>query len=174
VAFAGPYPGKIIPVEPKDQAILCQRDAFPCAVGEVAIDVALTRRLGVGLIGGEGIILEKRRGTGTAFMHTGGTPAPTASGAGETLQVDTGCLVAFDSTIACDIQSAGGIETALVGGEGLFFASVTGPGRVGLQTLPFSRLADRVHAADKADVAEIKRDLGGMLGGWGSLIGGDR
>jgi uncharacterized protein (TIGR00266 family) len=174
VAFAGPYPGKIVPIELKGQTVLCQRDAFLCAVGDVDVDVALTKRLGAGFFGGEGFILEKVAGSGTVFVHSGGTTVALTLAAGEKLKVDTGCLVAFDPTVDYDIQSVGGIKTMLFGGEGLFFASLTGPGRVWLQTLPFSRLADRIHAAYKADVGETKRDLGGMLGGLGDLIGGDR
>lgn len=174
VAFAGPYPGKIVPISLAGQALLCQRDAFLCASGEIDISVALTRRLGAGFFGGEGFILEKLEGTGQVFLHSGGTIIAQTLAAGERLKVDTGCLVAFDPTVDYDIQSVGGIKTSLFGGEGLFFASLTGPGRIWLQTLPFSRLADRIHAAYKGDREDVKRDLGGMLGGLGDLIGGDR
>jgi len=174
LAFAGPYPGKIIPVELKGQELMCQRDAFLCAVGEIDIDIALTRRLGAGFFGGEGFILERIKGNGTVFVHSGGTVVPIVLAAGEKLKVDTGCLVGFDPTVDYDIQAVGGIKTALFGGEGLFFATMTGPGRVWLQTLPFSRLADRIHHAYRRDVEDTKRDLGGVLGGLGDLIGGDR
>lgn len=174
VAFAGPYPGKIVPLTLNGQSVLCQRDAFLCAVGNIDISVALTKRLGAGFFGGEGFILEKLEGTGQAFLHSGGTILERTLGAGERLKVDTGCLVAFDPGVDFDIQSVGGIKTSLFGGEGLFFASLTGPGRVWLQTLPFSRLADRIHAAYRGDREDVKRDLGGMLGGIGDLIGGDR
>jgi uncharacterized protein (AIM24 family) len=136
VAFAGPYPGKIIPVELRSQSILCQKDSFLCPVGEIDISIAFTRRLGAGFFGGEGFILQKLEGTGQAFLHSGGTVVP--------MQL------------------------------GLFFAALTGPGRVWLQTLPFSRLADRINAASGGDREDVKRDLGGMFGGIGDLIGGDR
>ena len=113
-------------------------------------------------------------GTGKLFIHSGGTIVAMQLGPGERLRVDTGCLVALDPTVDYDIVRVGGIKTSLFGGEGLFFASLTGPGRVWLQTLPFSRLADRIHAAFKGDREDVKRDLGGMLGGLGDLIGGDR
>jgi uncharacterized protein (TIGR00266 family) len=166
--------GKIDPVELKGQELMCQRDAFLCAVGEIDIDIALTRRLGAGFFGGEGFILEKIKGNGTVFVHSGGTVVPIVLAAGEKLKVDTGCLVAFDPTVDYDIQTVAGIKTALFGGEGLFFAAMAGPGRVWLQTLPFSRLADRIHHAYRRDVEDTKRDLGGVLGGLGDLIGGDR
>jgi uncharacterized protein (TIGR00266 family) len=174
VAFAGPYPGKIISMALSNQDVLCQKDAFLCALGSVDIDIAFTRRIGAGFFGGEGFILQRLSGTGQVFIHSGGTVVPITLAHGEKLKVDTGCLVAFDPTIDYDIVRVGGIRTSLFGGEGLFFAALTGPGRVWLQTLPFSRLADRVHAAYKADVGETKRDLGGTLGRLGDLIGGDR
>jgi uncharacterized protein (TIGR00266 family) len=174
VAFAGPYPGKIIPMELKGSQILCQKDAFLCAVGDIDISVAFTRRLGAGFFGGEGFILQKLEGTGLVFAHSGGTIVTMDLAQGERVKVDTGCLVAFQPTVDYDIIRVGGIKTSLFGGEGLFFASMTGPGRVWLQTLPFSRLADRVNAAQRGDKEDVKRDLGGMLGGLGDLIGGDR
>jgi uncharacterized protein (TIGR00266 family) len=172
VAFAGPYPGKIVSVPLRGQSLLCQKDAFLCAVGDVDISVALTRRLGAGFFGGEGFILQKLEGTGDVFLHSGGTIVPLQLAAGERLKVDTGCLVAFDPSVDYDIVRVGGIKTSLFGGEGLFFVNVTGPGRVWLQTLPFSRLADRIHAAYGADREDVKRDLGGTLGKLGDLIGG--
>jgi uncharacterized protein (TIGR00266 family) len=174
VAFAGPYPGKIIPVELRSQQLLCQKDSFLCAVGDVDISIAFTKRIGAGFFGGEGFILQKLEGTGQAFLHSGGTIVPMQLAPGERLKVDTGCLVAFDPTVDYDIVRVGGIKTSLFGGEGLFFAALTGPGRVWLQTLPFSRLADRINAAQRGDREDVKRDLGGMLGGLGGLIGGDR
>ena len=175
VAFAGPYPGKIIPLDiTRGQQILCQKDSFLCAVGEIDISIAFTRRIGAGFFGGEGFILQKLEGQGKVFMHSGGTILPLTLAPGERLKVDTGCLVALDSTVDYDIVRVGGIKTSLFGGEGLFFAALTGPGRVWLQTLPFSRLADRIHAAYKGDREDVKRDFGGMLGGLGDLIGGDR
>jgi uncharacterized protein (TIGR00266 family) len=174
VAFAGPYPGKIIPVDLRSQQLLCQKDSFLCALGDVDISIAFTKRLGAGFFGGEGFILQKLEGTGLTFLHSGGTIVPMTLTAGDRLKVDTGCLVAFDPTVDYDIIRVGGIKTSLFGGEGLFFASLVGPGRVWLQTLPFSRLADRINAAQRGDREDVKRDLGGMLGGLGDLIGGDR
>jgi uncharacterized protein (TIGR00266 family) len=174
VAFAGPYPGKIIQVDLKNTQLLCQKDSFLCAVGDIDLSIAFTKRIGAGFFGGEGFILQKMEGTGQLFIHSGGTIVPMELAAGERLKVDTGCLVALDPTIDYDIVRVGGIKTSLFGGEGLFFASLTGPGRIWLQTLPFSRLADRIHAAFKGDREDVKRDFGGMLGGIGDLIGGDK
>jgi len=174
VAFAGPYPGKIIEVELQNQQLLCQKDSFLCAVGPIDLSIAFTKRIGAGFFGGEGFILQKMEGTGKLFIHSGGTIVPMQLGPKERLKVDTGCLVALDPTVDYDIVRVGGIKTSLFGGEGLFFASLTGPGRVWLQTLPFSRLADRIHAAYQGDREDVKRDFGGMLGGLGDLIGGDR
>jgi uncharacterized protein (TIGR00266 family) len=173
VAFSGPYPGKIIRLPLQNSSILCQRDSFLCAAGAIDINIAFTKRLGAGFFGGEGFILQKLEGTGEVFVHSGGTILPMELGAGERLRVDTGCLVAFDPSVDYDIEFVGGIKTALFGGEGLFFATMTGPGRVWIQTLPFSRLADRILAASKADREEVKRDFGGTLGALGDLIGGD-
>ena len=175
VGFAGPYPGKIIDLDiTRGQQVLCQKDSFLCAVGDIDISIAFTRRIGAGFFGGEGFILQKLEGQGKVFMHSGGTILPLTLAAGERLRVDTGCMVALDGTVDYDIVRVGGIKTTLFGGEGLFFASLTGPGRVWLQTLPFSRLADRINAARGADKEDVKRDFGGMLGGLGDLIGGDR
>ena len=154
--------------------MLCQKDSFLCAVGDIDLSIAFTRRIGAGFFGGEGFILQKIEGQGKVFMHSGGTIVPMQLAAGEQLKVDTGCLVALDATVDYDIVRVGGIKTSLFGGEGLFFAALRGPGRVWLQTLPFSRLADRINAAKGADRGEVKRDLGGVLGGLGDLIGGDR
>lgn len=174
VAFAGPYPGKIIHVAMSGhQALLCQRDAFLCATGDIDISVAFTKRLGAGFFGGEGFILQKMTGTGELFIHSGGTIVPFDLKAGERLKVDTGCLVALDESVDYDIERVGGIRTSLFGGEGLFFASLTGPGRVWLQTLPFSRLAERIHTAYRGDKEDVKRDFGGALGKIGDLIGGE-
>ena len=175
VAFSAPYPGKILTLPLQNSAILCQRDSFLCAAGDIDINVEFTKRLGAGFFGGEGFILERLEGTGQAFIHSGGTIVPMELKAGEKLKVDTGCLVAFDPTVDYDIEMVGGIKTALFGGEGLFFASMTGPGRVWIQTLPFSRLADRVLSAFHGSKEEVRRgDLGGALGAIGDLIGGDR
>ena len=174
VAFSGPYPGKIVRFPLERSSMLCQRDAFLCAAGEVDIDIAFTKRLGAGFFGGEGFILQKIEGTGEVYIHSGGTILPMDLEAGEKLKVDTGCLVAFDPTVDYDIQFVGGIKTAIFGGEGLFFAQMTGPGRVWVQTLPFSRLADRIIAARRGDREDVKRDFGGAIGAIGNLIGGDR
>jgi uncharacterized protein (TIGR00266 family) len=174
VAFSAPYPGKILHFPLKGTSVLCQRDAFLCASGDVEINIAFTKRLGAGFFGGEGFILQRIEGTGEVFIHSGGTILPMELRPGERLRVDTGCLVAFDPTVEYDIQFVGGIKTAIFGGEGLFFASLTGPGRVWIQTLPFSRLADRVIAARGRDREDVKRDFGGTLGAIGDLIGGDR
>jgi uncharacterized protein (TIGR00266 family) len=173
VAFAGPYPGKIIHISLTDKPVLCQRDAFLCATGEIDFTVAFTRRLGAGFFGGEGFILQKMEGRGELFIHSGGTIVPFDLKPGERLRVDTGCLVAFDASVDYDITRVGGIKTSLFGGEGLFFASLTGPGRVWLQTLPFSRLAERIHNAYRSDREDVKRDFGGALGKIGDLIGGE-
>lgn len=154
--------------------MLCQRDAFLCASGDVDINIAFTKRLGAGFFGGEGFILQRLEGTGEVFIHSGGTVLEMTLKPGERLRVDTGCLVAFDPTVDYDIQMVGGIKTAIFGGEGLFFATVTGPGRIWIQTLPFSRLADRIMAARRGDREEVKRDFGGAIGALGDLIGGDR
>jgi uncharacterized protein (TIGR00266 family) len=174
VAFAGPHPGKIIPMQLTSQSVLCQSDAFLCAKGDIDISIAFTKRIGAGFFGGEGFILQKLEGTGQVFIHAGGTVVEMVLGPGEKLKVDTGCLVAFDPAVSYEIERVGGIKTSLFGGEGLFFAAMTGPGRVWLQTLPFSRLADRIHQAFKGDRGETKRDMGGLLGGLGDIIGGDR
>jgi len=174
VAFSGPYPGKIIRFPLQNSSMLCQRDSFLCASGNIDINIAFTKRLGAGFFGGEGFILEKLEGTGEVFVHSGGTIIPMELAAGEKLRVDTGCLVAFDPSVDYDIEFVGGIKTAIFGGEGLFFATMTGPGRVWVQTLPFSRLADRIMSAARGDREDVKRDFGGALGAIGDLIGGDR
>jgi uncharacterized protein (TIGR00266 family) len=174
VAFSGPYPGKIIRMPLQNSAVLCQRDSFLCAAGDIQINVEFTKRLGAGFFGGEGFILERLEGTGEAFIHSGGTIIQMELEPGERLRVDTGCLVAFDPSVDYDIQFVGGIKTALFGGEGLFFTSMTGPGRIWIQTLPFSRLADRIYAGRGGDREDVKRDFGGAIGALGDLIGGDR
>ena len=173
VAFSGPYPGKIMRMPLQNAALLCQRDSFLCAAGNIDINIAFTKRLGAGFFGGEGFILQRLEGSGEVYIHSGGTIIPMELKAGEKLRVDTGCLVAFDPSVDYNIEFVGGIKTAIFGGEGLFFASLTGPGRVWIQTLPFSRLADRIMAAHKGDREEVKRDFGGALGALGDIIGGD-
>lgn len=159
VAFAAPYPGKIIPLDLKAQGgrFLCQKDSFLCAAAGIEIEVAFTKRLGAGIFGGEGFILQRLEGDGLVFVHAGGTIIEKDLASGETLRVDTGCLVAFASTLDYDIQFIGGFKNALFGGEGLFLARLTGPGKVYLQSLPFSRLADRVLAAARFQQVGEKR-----------------
>jgi len=149
VYFASPYPGKIIPMDLSQHRgkIICQKDAFLAAAKGVSVGVEFQRKLGVGFFGGEGFIMQKLEGDGLAFVHAGGTIIERQLQPGENLRVDTGCLVAMTQEVTYDIKSVGGIKTALFGGEGLFFASLTGPGTVWIQSLPFSRLASRVFAA---------------------------
>ena len=146
VAFAAPYPGKIIPfdLDTFNGQVLCQKDSFLCAARGTEIEVAFTKKLGAGFFGGEGFILQRLTGDGMVFVHAGGTIIEKDLAAGETLRVDTGCIVAFSTTVDYDIQFVGGFKNALFGGEGLFFAKMTGPGKVYLQSLPFSRLVDRI------------------------------
>ena len=174
VAFAAPYPGKIVPFDLGEHGgtILCQKDAFLCAARGVDVDIAFTKRLGTGFFGGEGFILQRLTGDGLAFIHAGGTIVPIDLKPGQKLRVDTGCLVAFTQQVDYDIKFVGGIKTALFGGEGLFFAHLTGPGRVWLQSLPFSRLADRVIASAPRAGGKRKGE-GSILGGLGGLIDGD-
>lgn len=145
VAFAAPYPGKIIPVDLKNfgNEILCQKDAFLCAAKGTSVSIAFTKRIGAGFFGGEGFILEKLSGDGLAFLHAGGTIVKKEL-KNETLRIDTGCIVAFSSNLNYDIEKAGDLKSMFFGGEGFFLASVSGTGIVYLQSLPFSRLAERV------------------------------
>jgi uncharacterized protein (TIGR00266 family) len=149
VAFGAPYPGKIIPIHLRDIGgeLIAQKDSFLCAAKGVSLSIAFQRRLGVGLFGGEGFIMQRLQGDGLAFLHAGGTLYERQLSAGETLRVDTGCLAAFQPSVDYDIQMVGGVKTALFGGEGLFFATLRGPGKIWLQSLPFSRLAGRIVAA---------------------------
>jgi uncharacterized protein (TIGR00266 family) len=165
-AFAAPYPGKIIPLDLATVGgrFLCQKDSFLCAAQGIEIEVAFTKRLGAGVFGGEGFILQRLEGQGLAFVHAGGTIIEKDLAAGETLRVDTGCLVAFAPSVDYDIQFIGGFKNALFGGEGLFFARMTGPGKVYLQSLPFSRLADRILAAARFGRSEQSKGVGGIGG----------
>jgi uncharacterized protein (TIGR00266 family) len=173
VSFAAPYPGKIICIDLKDhnQSILCQKDSFLCAALGTNVSIAFQRKLGTGFFGGEGFILQKLSGDGKAFVHAGGTIVRKEL-QGETLRVDTGCIVAFEESINYDIQMAGGLKSMIFGGEGLFLASLSGFGTVWLQSLPFSRLADRVlqHAPS---VGGKSQGEGSVLGGLGRMIDGD-
>jgi uncharacterized protein (TIGR00266 family) len=174
VAFAAPYPGKILAMDLKQLGgeLICQKDSFLCAAKGVSIGIAFQRRIGVGLFGGEGFIMQRLQGDGLSFVHAGGTLHPVDLAAGQTLRVDTGCLVALQPSVGYDIQFVGKIKTALFGGEGLFFATLTGPGRAWLQSLPLSRMADRIYKAAPAAVGG-RREEGSILGGLGGLLDGD-
>lgn len=171
VAFAAPYPGKILAMDLAQLGgeLLCQKESFLCAAKGVSVGIAFTRRIGTGLFGGEGFILQKLTGDGMAFVHAGGTLSCRTLGAGERLRVDTGCLVAFQPSVDYDIKFVGGIRNTLFGGEGLFFVQLTGPGQVWLQSLPFSRLVDRIRAVGQFGARG--KEEGSILGG---LLGGDR
>jgi uncharacterized protein (TIGR00266 family) len=174
ISFASPYPGKIIPVNLQDYEgeFICQKDAFLCAAKGVSISIEFSKRLGRGLFGGEGFIMEKVQGDGLAFLHASGTIIKKELAAVETLKVDTGCLVGFSRTVHYDIEFIGGIRNTLFGGEGMFFATLTGPGTVAIQSLPFSRLADRVLAYAPRNGGKRKGE-GSILGGLGDLLDGD-
>lgn len=146
VSFAAPYPGKIIPFDLTEYSgkIVCQKDAFLCAAKGVSVGIELQRKLGAGFFGGEGFIMQKLEGDGMAFCHAGGAIVEKVLQPGEILKVDTGCLVAMTRDVNFDVQFVGGIKSAFFGGEGLFFATLTGPGKIWLQSLPFSRMADRI------------------------------
>jgi uncharacterized protein (TIGR00266 family) len=174
-AFAAPYPGKIIPLDltALGGTFLCQKDSYLCSASGIDIEIAFTKRLGAGIFGGEGFILQRLKGDGLAFVHAGGTIIERTLAAGETLRVDTGCLVAFAPTVDYDIQFVGGFKNMLFGGEGLFFAKLTGPGKVYLQSLPFSRLADRILAAARFGRTEERKGVAGVGGDiLGSLLSG--
>jgi uncharacterized protein (TIGR00266 family) len=171
VAFASPYPGKIVPMH-LDQLggeLICQKDAFLCAARGVQIGIAFQKRVGVGLFGGEGFIMQRLTGDGIAMVHAGGTLMRRALGAGEVLKLDTGCLVAITPNVDYDVQLVGGIKNTFFGGEGLFLVTLTGPGDVWCQSLPFSRLAGRVLAG-----AVQHKGEGSILGGLGGLLDGDK
>ena len=182
-AFGAPYPGNIIPVHLPQigGSIICQKDSFLCAAKGVSVGIYFQRKILTGLFGGEGFIMQKLEGDGLAFMHAGGTIVERQLQPGEVLHVDTGCVVAFEPRVQFEIKQAGNIKTALFGGEGLFFAELTGPGKIWLQSLPFSRLAGRMLAAapsqggSKEEGSALgKTVLGaGVLGGLGSFLGSD-
>jgi uncharacterized protein (TIGR00266 family) len=179
VAFAAPYPGRILAMDLRQLGgmLICQKDAFLCAARGVSLGIAFQRKLSVGFFGGEGFIMQKLEGDGLAFVHAGGTIAKRELQPGQTLLVDTGCVVAYTQTTNFEIQYVGKIKTALFGGEGLFFAKLTGPGTVWLQSLPFSRLASRVFAAaPQMGGRREESSLGGLLpagGILGGVLGGD-
>jgi len=174
VAFASPYPGKIMAVDLSTMGgkLIAQKDAFLCAAKGVAISIAFQKKIGVALFGGEGFIMQSLEGDGLAFLHAGGTIIERELSAGENLRVDTGCLVALDPSVTYDIQFVGGIKSALFGGEGFFFASLTGPGTVWLQSLPFSRLAGRIWKAAPQTGGRGKGEGSVLdhLGGIGSMF----
>ena len=176
VAFAAPYPGKILAMDLKALGghLVCQKDSFLCAARGVSIGIAFQRKIGVGLFGGEGFIMQKLEGDGLCFVHAGGTIHALELAPGETLRVDTGCLVALQPSVNYDIQFVGKVKTALFGGEGIFFATLTGPGRVWLQSLPLSRMADRIYAA-APQTGGARKGEGSVLDrafGLGDLIDG--
>lgn len=174
VAFAAPYPGKILPMDLRQfgGTLICQKDAFLCAARGVSLGIYLQQKMSVGFFGGEGFIMQRLDGDGLAFIHAGGTVVRRELQPGQTLLIDTGCIVALTLGVNFEIQYVGKVKTALFGGEGLFFAKVTGPGTVWLQSLPFSRLASRVFAA--APQRGGSREEGSLLGGFGAggLLGG--
>jgi uncharacterized protein (TIGR00266 family) len=174
VAFSAPFPGKILPVDLKEWggAIIAQKDSFLCGARGLSVSIAFTKRIGAGFFGGEGFILQRIEGDGLAFLHACGTLHHIDLGYGQTLRVDTGCIVGMQPSVEYDIKMVPGIKTALFGGEGLFFAQLTGPGRVILQTLPFSRLADRIIASSNIGTGP-RRGEGSVLGGLGGLLDGD-
>lgn len=171
VSFASPYPGKIIPLDllRLGGKVICQKDAFLCAAKGVSISIEFQRKLGTGLFGGEGFIMEKLEGDGMAFVHAGGHVFEKDLQPNEILKIDTGCLVGFTHSVHYDIQFVGGIKNTLFGGEGVFFATLSGPGKVWIQTLPISRLASRIltFATGK------RKEEGSILGGLGNLLDGD-
>jgi len=174
VAFAAPYPGHIVPIKLSDigGTLICQKDSFLCAARGVSLGIAINQRLGVGLFGGEGFIMQKLEGEGMAFVHAGGTLVTRDLKPGEMIRVDTGCVVGFQPSVDFQIEYVGKLKTAFFGGEGLFFATLRGPGRVWVQSLPLSRLANRIirsaPAAGGRSVGE-----GSLLGGLGGLLDGD-
>lgn len=174
VAFASPYPGRIIPIDLKQHGhtLLCQKDAFLCAAKGISVGIAFQKKIGAGFFGGEGFILQKLEGDGLTFVHAGGTVVHRDLQPGEKLRLDTGCLVALEQTIDYDIEFVKGIKTAIFGGEGLFYATLTGPGRVWIQSLPFSRLAGRVIAAVPRGTGSRKGE-GTVLGDLGEMFMGD-
>ena len=174
VSFAAPYPGKIIPIDLTqfEGKFICQKNAFLCAAKGVSIGIEFSKKLGRGFFGGEGFIMQKIEGDGMAFVHSGGTLAKKELAAGDVLKVDTGCIVGFTKNVDYDIEFIGGIKNSLFGGEGLFYATLRGPGTVYVQSLPFSRLAVRI-IASAPRAGGSSRDEGSLLGGLGNLLDGD-
>lgn len=174
VHFASPFPGKIIPLDLQELGgkIVCQKDAFLCAAKGVSVSIEFQKKIGAGLFGGEGFIMEKLEGDGMAFVHCGGTIIQKDLAAGESLRIDTGCLVGFTRDVQYDVQYIGGLRNAVFGGEGVFLAHLQGPGKVLIQSLPFSRLADRI-IASAPKMGGRRKGEGSILGGLGGLLDGD-
>jgi uncharacterized protein (TIGR00266 family) len=175
VAFAAPYPGRILAMDLAKLGgeLVCQKDSFLAAARGVSIGIAFQKKIGVGLFGGEGFIMQRLQGDGMTFVHAGGMLTEMQLGPGETLRVDTGCLVALQPSVTYDIQLVGNVKTALFGGEGLFFATLTGPGHVWLQSLPLSRMADRIVKAARTGGRKEEGSALDVLGGLGNVIDGD-
>ncbi|HEX8278911.1 MAG TPA: TIGR00266 family protein [Segetibacter sp.] len=171
VSFASPYPGKIIPLDLSQLGgrVICQKDAFLCAAKGVSIGIDFQRKLGTGIFGGEGFIMEKLEGDGMAFVHAGGHVFERTLAPGELIKIDTGCMVAITQSVNYDIQFVGGIRNTVFGGEGLFFATLRGPGKVWIQTLPVSRLASRILSYGTTR----RKEEGSILGGIGNMLDGD-
>jgi uncharacterized protein (TIGR00266 family) len=174
VGFAAPYPGKIVAVDLSQigGTLFCQKDSFLCAAKGVSLGIAFQQKLGVGLFGGEGFIMQRLDGDGMVFVHAGGTLTEKSLGPGETLRVDTGCVAALQPTVNFDVEYVGKLKTAMFGGEGLFYATLTGPGKIWLQSLPFSRLANRIIASAPAAGGKQVGE-GSLLGGLGGFLDGD-
>lgn len=174
VSFASPYPGKIVPLDLREFGgkFICQKDAFLCAAKGVSVGIEFSKKLGRGLFGGEGFIMQKLEGDGLAFVHAGGTLARKELTKDDVLKVDTGCIVGFSQTVDYDIEFVGGIKNTIFGGEGLFYATLRGPGIVYVQSLPFSRLAGRIYASAPQGGGN-QRGEGSILGGLGNLLDGD-
>src|SRR6185295_10603800 len=174
VAFGAPYPGKIIAIHLSEIGgeLIAQKDSFLAAAKGVSVGIAFQRKLGTGLFGGEGFIMQRLQGDGWVFAHAGGTLQERTLAAGEMIRVDTGCIVGFQPSVGYEIEYVGKIKSALFGGEGLFFATLRGPGKVWLQSLPLSRMANRIIAAVPG-VARGGREEGSILGGLGNLLDGD-
>jgi uncharacterized protein (TIGR00266 family) len=171
VHFASPYPGKIVPMDLSqlNGKVICQKDSFLCAAKGVSVGIEFQKKLGTGLFGGEGFIMQKLEGDGMAFVHAGGLIIEKTLNPGEMIKIDTGCIVAFTSEVDYDIQFVGGIKNSLFGGEGLFFATLRGPGKVWVQSLPVSRLAGRILSYGTTS----RREEGSILGGLGNIFDGD-
>lgn len=176
VSFASPYPGKIIPMDLSQMngKLICQKDAFLAAAKGVSVGIEFQKKLGTGFFGGEGFLMQKLEGDGMSFVHAGGTIHRKDLSPGEMIRVDTGCLVAMTGDVDYNIEYVGGIKTALFGGEGLFFATLRGPGTVWIQSLPFSRLASRVFASAPQRAGSDSKGEGSIAGGLFDLLGGDR